>query len=892
MSDEARIQQLLEEMLDSKTTPADVCVQCPELSHEVEKRWALLQSVEAEVEALFPAPGRTPEIAREPPSDSMPPQLPGYEVEELLGRGGMGVVYKARHLKLNRPVAIKMMLTGAWADRQLLKRFMQEAETIAALRHENIVQVYDVGNLDDLPYFTMEFVDGGSLEKKLARVPQPARQSAALLATLARAVHLAHQCWIVHRDLKPSNILLTDDGTPKISDFGLAQRVEGGAALTLSGARLGTPSYMAPEQALGKADAIGPAVDVYALGAILYEMLTGRPPFQAATAAETQRQLIADEPAPPSRLNAKAPRDLATICLKCLHKVPQRRYPTAAALAEDLDRFQRGEPIVARPAGWWERAIKLARRRPAAAALLGVSVLVLVAIAIVPVVYNRQLEEARQATRAATLVQALAVADTAGVPRIVEDLEPYRRHADPLLARMLAEASVDSKPRLHASLALLPRDDAQVNFLVDRLQSAAPQELLVIRDALTSHKDSVKDMLWTGHSAKAKDGRRLRAACGLAALDPDSPRWVAAAPSVAADLVAENPLLVGAWTDLLRPTRLRLLAPLTEIALRRTAPEQSDVDPELHLAEFQERAVAVSILADYASDQPKVLADVLIGVGPKSFEALFPALAVHGEQAERILLAVIERTLPSGVADAEHDRHAQRQASAAVALLRLGGTDRVWPLLRHRPDPGLRSYLIHRFLSLGVDPDLLRRRFAEETDVSARRALLLALGQFPDRSAPLLDLYRTDPDPGLHAAAAWTLRQWGHGKELVEIDKRLSSPAASNVRLQRSPAWSINSQGQTMILIPGPVEFRMGSPESEPDRDDDEGLHVRRIGRSFAMSAHHVTVAQFKRFRSKFSHHQMGRAPDSDCPIIGVMWYEAAEYCNWLSKQEGIPLTQ
>ena len=254
---------------------------------------------------------------------------------------------------------------------------------------------------------------------------------------------------------------------------------------------------MAPEQAMGKAGAIGPSVDIYALGAILYEMLTGRPPFKAETAAETVRQLIGEELVPPSRLNAKVPRDLETICLKCLQKDPQRRYSTAAALADDLERFQRGESILARPAGLWERAVKRARRRPTAAALLGVSVVALVALAIGSVIYNRQLEETRQATRAATLVQALAVADTPDLPRILEDLEPYRRHADPLLERMLAEEPAESKARLHASLALLPSDDAQVNYLADRLLSASPQELLVIRTSLVPHQDQVKDRLWS-----------------------------------------------------------------------------------------------------------------------------------------------------------------------------------------------------------------------------------------------------------------------------------------------------------------------------------------------------------------------------------------------------------
>src|SRR5262249_31207626 len=246
------------------------------------------------------------------------PQVPGYEVQGELGRGGMGVVYRAWHLRLGRAVALKMLLAGPCARPEELERFRREAQAVAALRHANIVQVYDVGDVEGRPFFTMEFVEGGSLAEQIQGVPQPARQAAALVATLAEAIHAAHQSGIVHRDLKPGNILLTKDGTPKVTDFGLARRLEGNGGLTLSGVPAGTPSYRPPEQARGKRQAIGPATDVYALGAILYEMLTGLPPFRADTAAGTLHQVLTEEPIPPAQLNPQLPRDLGTICLKCL----------------------------------------------------------------------------------------------------------------------------------------------------------------------------------------------------------------------------------------------------------------------------------------------------------------------------------------------------------------------------------------------------------------------------------------------------------------------------------------------------------------------------------------------------------------------------------------------
>jgi len=370
MPDNPRVEQLLEELLDSGCTPEEACRTCPELLPQVRAGWQRLRALQAEVGAMFPQTPASSDSTLPPLPTADLPRIRGYEVQEVLGRGGMGVVYKAWHRRLHRPVAVKMLLAGAYAQPQELERFLREAETVAGLHHANIVHVHEAGDVDGHPYFTMEFVEGGSLAQKLAVMPQPACQAAALVAGVAEAVHAAHQRGIVHRDLKPGNILLTADGAPKITDFGLARRLQGAAGLTQSGAPVGTPSYMAPEQAEGKSRDVGPAADTYALGAILYELLTGRPPFRAETAAATLQQVLAEDPVPPSRLNPRVPRDLETICLKCLHKEPSRRYASAAALAEDLQRYGRGEPIAARPAGRRERLARWVRRHPGAAGLL------------------------------------------------------------------------------------------------------------------------------------------------------------------------------------------------------------------------------------------------------------------------------------------------------------------------------------------------------------------------------------------------------------------------------------------------------------------------------------------------------------------------------------------
>jgi serine/threonine-protein kinase len=369
MSEQTRVQELLDEMLDTQVSPEEVCRQCPELLPEVRRRWQDVCQVQAALENLFPSQQSINDLTPASQDTNILPLIPGHEVEAVIGRGGMGVVFRARHLRLNRTVALKMALPCDYCPHER-ERFQREAEAVAALQHPNIVQIHEIGDSDGRTYFTMEHVEGGTLHDKVARRPQPAREAAAIVATLAGAIEAAHQNCIVHRDLKPSNVLLTADGVPKIGDFGLARRLDNGTKVTLTGAPAGTPSYMSPEQARGKSELVGPPTDIYALGAILYEMLTGRPPFDADSTLGIVQKVIFDEPVPPSRLNPKVPRDLETICLKCLQKKPNLRYPTAHALGDDLGRYLHGEAIEARPIGRRERIVRWIRRNPTGTALI------------------------------------------------------------------------------------------------------------------------------------------------------------------------------------------------------------------------------------------------------------------------------------------------------------------------------------------------------------------------------------------------------------------------------------------------------------------------------------------------------------------------------------------
>jgi formylglycine-generating enzyme required for sulfatase activity len=530
--------------------------------------------------------------------------------------------------------------------------------------------------------------------------------------------------------------------------------------------------------------------------------------------------------------------------------------------------------------------------------------------------------EAHGRLQAHALRGRLLDAKTDEVPSIVQDMAPYRRWLDPLLRDAYAQATQDNdrSKQLHASLALLPVDATQVEYLYGRLLDARPSEVPVIRDFLASHKDQLVDKLWAvvEKPRKGQEAQRLRAAAALAKYDPDSEKWAKVQEAVANDLVAVPAVYLATWLESLRPVREQLLTPLAQVYRDGKRRET-------------ERSLATDILADYAAEQPKLLADLLLDAEDKQFAVLYPKVQQRGDEGRPILTAEMDRKLPADIPSSDEGREtlAKRQANAAVALLRMNQPGKVWPLLKHSPDPRGRSYLIHRFGPLGADSAALVKRLEEEPDVTIRRALILSLGpkEFGQGAwtpkgkkvlvERLQEMYRTASDPGLHAAAEWLLRQWQQDEWLRQTNEDWAKDREQREKRfdgfkrlltkdkDKTPAqWYVNGQGQTMVVIPGPVEFVMGSPPTEEGRAGFESQHKRRIGRTFALAAKAVTVREFRRFlkENKLEAWFEGGgqvaalmkrySPDEDGPIILVDWYTAAAYCNWLSKREGIPEPQ
>jgi formylglycine-generating enzyme required for sulfatase activity len=873
----------------------------------------------------------------------------------------MGVVYAAHDPTLDRKVAVKVMHPG-----QDAARFVLESKVTARLPHPGVPPVYALGALEDgRPFLAMKLIQGRTLADELPTTDLPRRLG--IFEQICQTVGYAHARGVVHRDLKPSNVMIGAFGEVQVMDWGLAKSVTGGpeearrppgsgaptdVAETAAGALVGTPAYMAPEQARG--EQVDARADVFALGGILAVVLTGKPPFLGESAHDTvlmAAQAELDECF--AALDASgADEELVALAKRCLAGRPEDRPASGQEVAEAVAAYRAGvearlhraerdraaaeakaaeavntrREAEARAEAERAKADEQRKRRRTQLTLAGMVLVFVVAGSGAAIWVQQKRQADLRAARADTLVQSLATADTVVVPRLIDELKDYRDLTGPKL-RELAVQPVGTKPGLHARLALVTDEPERAAELAAYLLACKPDELLTIRAFLAPHAAAVAPTLWAAATdEKADAGMRVRAACALAGLAPDDARWTAVAPAAAEATVGAPPGEFVVWSAALEPVRGVLVPKL--LARYPEARERiggGKLDESALAAEVSRNNLTVDLLARYATDRPVELAELAIIADPRHYKEFAGALNANKEAVIPILKAELAKKPKEGASDAAIDAQAKRQGYSAAALVALGNGESVRAVFAFPKDgdPSARSYLLERLSTIGADPVALVRRFGAEADVSAKRAVLIALGDYPTALVPagerepfvsrLLALYRDDPDAGLHSAVDWLLRQkWGKAKELEVIDADLTARARGKIAARavavvvagqplagvfgpQLPApvvtvgkdWFVNGEGQTYSVV-GPVEFTMGAPPGEPGAFNQYATaHQKRIGRTFAIATKEVSVEQFRRFQPDYAR-AADFEPAPDTPAVRITWYAAAEYCNWLSARDGI----
>jgi len=799
--------------------------------------------------------------AQEPASDVQGDIiLDRYKVIRELGEGSFGKVFLAKDEKLSRLVAIKVAKKTV-KEQDRLKSFFEEARVLASLDHPHIVPIYDVGNSDiEGVFFVSKFIDGVSLAQKIKHGGCSVDDAVTMIFLVAEALGHAHEKGVVHRDIKPDNILIDQMGKPHVADFGLALKVE---FLNTNSGFNGTPAYMSPEQAGGKGYQVDCRSDIFSLGVVFYELITGERPFTGANLGEIIKKVVQAEVVPPSRINPNIPKEIEQICLKALCKNRDDRYASATEFSSDLQsisdmrkNFSNSKKIGANY-NWF--SILLA----SSAIFLCLSVWLI-----------HRGYEADLNGKAKAMVSGVLFAEGKALANALEKSDELISRTSLIYIQELAGLDITDPRRVNAILGLGGLDPILNNELCNQMLKVSVPNFLVIRKRLDPFKQSLIDIV-VKKLGKADADELLRIGGALALWDPDNNELKKHIPKITEKLITENKLLLMDWIEVYRPLG-EILYPLLMSKLAGNEVNTS------------RNYFATALCCDFARNNCSQLFDLMEISDPHNayliLEKMVPLKNEVLQLAKNIRLVNAEKL------SFEQDlKFYDRQGIASAIQISLG-EDAGFTVFSLSSDPTSKSKCLVMLGCLNVLPSRIMEKINSTSDVSSKKLMVISLG---DLNLDLVDLdikknwernflerYQTDPDAGLHSALDWLLRKrWGLEKECDRIVESLKS------KINPDKKWFINSIGQTFVVVDGPALFTMGSPHDEPLRYEGEEFHSRLISKSIAVSQKEVTISEFlslipdQRYTEKYA-----KTPDTAMSCIS--WYDCARYCNLLTEKE------